>query len=326
MAKTRKSHPRFRREGEPPRIELTDDDVQILRCVYQHRFISSDDLFRLFDHRSPDKISRRLTLLWRNNFLDRPDSQIDYHRLGGGSSSYAHGLGNAGATLLKDKVGRQIGTGDWHTRNRRYTRESLDHTLAITRFLVDVEIACRQRGDVEYISFAEILKTAPVETQEAPVPGRWKVPLNWQGGRGAVMIEPDAIFGLRATAPDGKRKESFVFLEIDRGTMTVVPNERTRDSETFLHRTSVLRKFVCYAESYRQGRHKEQFGIPSARIITLTTSAGRVEAMRDAAREHVVQSMRMPPGLLVFAVQTEGDPFGIPMQNSAGVQTGLLPS
>jgi hypothetical protein len=320
----RKSHPRFRREGEAPRVELTEDDAEILRHVYRHRFVSSEDLFRLFADRSPDKLSRRLTRLYRTGYLDRPRAQIDHYRQGG-SRAIVYGLDEAGARTLKERFGILVGGGDWRTRNRNYTRESMDHTLAVTRFLIDIELACRRQSDLSHIPFEEILKQAPEDTRMSPTPARWKVPVAWQGSRASVTIIPDAIFGIGVGRVDGSRRDSFVFLEIDRGTMTIAPAERTREGDSFLYRTSVLRKFVCYAESYRQGLHKDHLGIPSARMLTLTTSEARAEAMRKAALEFVVRPLKVPPGLFLFGVQTSPtNALKAGLQTAAGDSTGLI--
>ena len=144
MGQARASFPRFRRAGVAPRIELTDDDVELLRRVYRYRFIRADDLYRLFDQRSADKLSRRLVRLYRNHYLDRPIAQVDRYREGG-SKSLVYGLDNAGARFIAGTLGYSVTSGDWKARNRTYTRENLDHTLSMTRFLVDLELACRRR-------------------------------------------------------------------------------------------------------------------------------------------------------------------------------------
>ena len=74
----------------------------MLLCVYRHRFIRAEDLYRQFGHRSRDRLSRRLTWLYRNKFLDRPIAQVD--RFGTGQSqSLAYGLDNAGARVVADR-------------------------------------------------------------------------------------------------------------------------------------------------------------------------------------------------------------------------------
>lgn len=298
MGAVRKSRPRFRREGAVPRIELTDDDVSILRHVFRHRFIRAEDLYRLLG-RSPDRLSRRLTLLYRAGFLDRPIAQIDRYKQGG-SQSLVYGLGNAGARYLKEATGVPIGSADWRSRNRTFTRENLDHTLAVTRFMVDVELECRSRPDLTLIPFEEMLANAPEATRRSKRPDAWAVPIQWHGGKASVTIAPDAIFGLRKVRPDGSAARSYFFVEVDRGTMTIVPSEAVRDSDVFPYRATILRKLYAYADSFRQKLHEERFGVNVPRVLFLTTSDTRAEAMKAAADTHVVQPMRLPPALFRF--------------------------
>lgn len=324
MAAVRKSYPRFKREGDAPRIDLTEDDIAILRHVFRHRFIRADDLYRLFGDRSPDKLSRRLTRLYRNQFLDRPIAQVDRFREGG-SRALVYGLDNAGARYLKETLGVAINSADWKARNRTYTRDNLDHTLSISRFMVDLELACRAREDLALIPFDEIVASGPEKNRRATQPGRWPVSVPWLGSRVDVQIVPDAIFGLRAPGPEGRPSRTFVFLEIDRGTMTIAPAKQVRESEAFLYRTSVLRKLLTYAESYRRELHKIHLGIPAARVLTLTTSPARAEAMRSAAEQLIVRPQKLPPGLFLFGVQPEGqDPLAVEFANSEGASTRLL--
>jgi len=109
--------------------------------------------------------------------------------------------------------------------------------------------------------------------------------------------------------------------------MTIMPAEQVRDSEAFLNRTTVLRKFLSYAESWRQGLHKLQFNISASRVAALTTSAARVAAMQKAAHELVVKPPRLPAGIFLFGVQTiSADPFCIDFEDAAGHHVRLLPS
>lgn len=326
MGQARTSFPRFRRAGVAPRVELTDDDVELLRRVYRYRFIRADDLYRLFDQRSPDRLSRRLVRLYRNHYLDRPIAQVDRYREGG-SRAMVYGLDNVGARFIAESLSYSVTSGDWKARNRTYTRDNLDHTLSITRFLVDLELACRQRGDVELIPFEDIVATAPERTRRLPQPGRWQVPVRWGDASGDVLVIPDAIFGLRLTEPDGRKVRSFVFLEIDRGTMTIAPAKQGRESDAFLHRTSILRKLLTYATSHHLQLHKAHLDIPIARVLTLTTSAARAEAMRQTASALVVQPMRLPPGLFLFGAQGEGrDPLAMDLADAAGQIVRLTPT
>ena len=49
-----------------------------------------------------------------------------------------------------------IGPSDWRARNRSFTRESLEHTLAVAHFLVGLEVSSRLRAEVSIIPFEDI--------------------------------------------------------------------------------------------------------------------------------------------------------------------------
>jgi hypothetical protein len=318
----RKSLPRFRREGEAPRVALTDDDVDILRRVFSRRFIRADDLYRLYPERSADKLSRRLTLLYRSSNLDRPIAQVDRFR-GGGSQPLVYGLDRAGARYLSETFGLSMGSGDFKTRNRRYTRENLDHTLAVSTYLTDLELACRARDDVDLISWEEILADAPEATRRLPAPGKWPVPMSLNSVSDQVHLAPDAIFGLRRRNPDGETRRAFFFLEIDRGTMTIAPAKAVRDSDAFLFRATILRKLLAYAESAQRGAHQRHLGIPAARVLFLTTSAQRAAGMQEAAQRHVLEPKLAPAGLFLFGLSEGGEPLVAQLADSAGVEHQL---
>lgn len=136
-----------------------------------------------------------------------------------------------------------VGPTDWRSRNRMYTRENLDHTLAVSRFLIDLELACRGRDDVSVIPFEEILAAAPIATQRATFPSVWTVPIEWRGMTADVQLAPDAIFELRRSKPGHPVSRAYFFLETDLGTMTIEPGEEVLERPAFLHRASLLRKF-----------------------------------------------------------------------------------
>jgi hypothetical protein len=229
--------------------------------------------------------------------------------------------------LLAERLGLSITSGEWKARNRTYTRENLDHTLSIARFMVDLELACRRSGNIELISFEEVLADAPERTRRRPQPGRWPVPVRWADASGEVTVAPDAIFGLRLTQADGRTVRTFVFLEIDRGTMTIAPAKRVRESSAFLHRTSILRKLLTYGASHHLQLHREHLGIPIARVLTLTTSLARAEAMRETAFNLVTRPMRLPPALFLFgSLEASGDPLATAWADAAGEPTRLTPA
>ncbi|MEI9932657.1 MAG: hypothetical protein WDM89_19515 [Rhizomicrobium sp.] len=114
-----------------------------------------------------------------------------------------------------------------------------------------------------------------------------------------VHVAPDAIFGLRIEREGMSALASYYFLEIDRGTMTIIPSEQVRESEAFPYRATILRKLYAYASSHRLGLQERQFGIKAARVLLLTNSSSRADAMRHAA-EHLLKEGLFPAGLFQF--------------------------
>ena len=118
-----------------------------------------------------------------------------------------------------------------------------------------------------------------------------------------------------------------MFPEIDRGTMTIAPAKHVRESDGFLHRSSVLRKLLGYAASNQHQLHREHLGIPIARVLTLTSSAKRAVAIRQAANALFVNPLQLPPGLFLFSVlAANSNPLGTDWANSAAQNARLDPT
>lgn len=325
MGTIRQSFPRFRRDGEAPRIALTEDDTLLLQHVFRHRFVRTDDLYRLFPNRSAEKISRRLMRLYRNGFLDRPIAQIDHFR-GGGSQPLVYGLDNAGARYLAENRAIMVRIDDWKARNRSYTRENLDHTLAISKFMIDMELACAAQEHIDFVRLEDMITQASAGTGALAQSARWSVSLPWHGHEAVVQIAPDALFGLRRRKHDGSLSRTYLFVEVDRGSMTIAPSDAVRRSEAFLYRSSMLRKFLAYAVSHRDNVHQKHFGISAARILFLTRSWERAASMQKAAAALVIPHLDISPDLFLFSSEQEGhNPLEIEWINAAGTNVTLVP-
>src|SRR5579862_2962912 len=147
--------PRFKRAREVAPMQLTERDRAIIRQVHRHRFVRSSHIAGLLDDTS-QQLLRRLQLLFHHGYLERPRSQIDYfHR--GGSRHIVYGLGNKGASLLKQELGasfRELRSGE---KNRSVGRVYLEHALFVSDVMVALELACRKVGHVRLIVGDELL-------------------------------------------------------------------------------------------------------------------------------------------------------------------------
>lgn len=269
-----KRRPRFRRV-KTRGFRITERDLAIVKAVYEHRLLDSNHIAALFADASAQQVRRRLQLLYHARYLDRPRVQLaDLYRQPG-TRPMVYGLGDKGAELLAEHLGRNRSGVSWTAKNRAIRPRFFHHTLLVSSVMVAFEISCRRHGTVRIIPWSEILETTcPQRTSELKQPQTWRVPLS---GRGSIGITPDAIFGLHyLDRPKGKNR-SYFFLEADRGTMTVVAKS--------LRTTSFFRKLLTYHATYMQQFHTKRFGFKAFRVLTVTSSAERVRSLVGATKE-----------------------------------------
>lgn len=256
--------PRFRRNPYP--IRITDRDLELIRHVHRHRFLTSQHLKRLVKG-GRQGIERRLKGLYHSGYLDRPRCQLDYYHLGG-SKPLVYGLGNKGAELLTERNGRKPRTVDWTARNRSATRFFLKHTLDVADFATALEASVRESVIVRHTG-AEELAASLGRDSRADL--RWSVSFTHASEHVELGVIPDQIFALT--------RDSTVHyvLEVDRATMPV--------SRRGLTQTSVQRKLLAYHATWNQRLLEREFGWKRFRVLFLTSSKERVEHLRQAARE-----------------------------------------
>jgi hypothetical protein len=271
--RSRQSAPRrarFRREDPQP-IQLTADDLLLIRHVARHRLLRSTHLLRLLSFRSRKKLIERLSTLFHNGYLDRPRAQLDYYwKLG--STPMVYGLGNKGAAILAEEDRRISARVDWTEKNRTASRQFIAHTLMIADLMVALEVSVHHRPDVRIIEPDEILSRAPDTTRSATNP--WKLPatIRDDGARCEIGIIPDKVFGLDFHQA---RKRSYFFLEADRGTMPIM--------RANLRQTSFHQKILGYLDGGSHGNeHGRHFGVGNFRVLTVTTSRERLQTMLAA--------------------------------------------
>jgi len=276
--KTKKSWRRVDRSFSSPKsIQITDRDVEIIRSVNQHRFLTSDQIVYLFS--GSKQLRMRLTQLWRNGLLDRPTIQVERYRAGGGSRPTVYALGNKGADLLNSVDGLRRAQIDWTGKNREVGHVFLEHALRIADFLLKLEVSVREIAGLELITFDDILANAPPETRRKRNPAGWKVSIPVGNTLVETSIYPDAIFGVRNTTATADRQEMFFFLEIDRATMPVMRSD--------LRQTSFHKKLLAYHHSrklWRLDRTTAPYKFVNAKVVSVTTSPERIESFIEASK------------------------------------------
>lgn len=302
MTVTRASSRRFRRPETIPGVAATEDDVAILYHVWRHRVLDSKSLYRLFPDRSNQVISRRLRKLWMGGFLDRPLSQNRRNAVTAGSDYLVYAIAREGARLLRDGYNAPIQVERWTQKNAELKPMSIAHHLATARFMVDFSTRAQAVPNAMLRYADEIIAPAPGSkpaglsyTLRADVP--WfipgKKPGNQAKGQGTA---PDQVFAL-----DYNGERQVFFLEIDQGTETIEPGKRRLQTERFWTETSFLRKMLIYGAAFRSGQHTRQFGLPSFRVLTVTTNQRRVAEMQATYDRHLSKGdNKTQAGLFLF--------------------------
>jgi hypothetical protein len=90
-----------------------------------------------------------------------------------------YGLGQKGARVLREYghlINHRV---DWSENSKRPGNLFIAHTIEVADFLIRLELACRNSGDIGFIGEEEILALAAERTQVA------REPLRGSGERGA---------------------------------------------------------------------------------------------------------------------------------------------
>ncbi len=299
--------PRFNRALTVAPMQLTERDREVIWLVHRHRFLRSSHICSLIPG-SPQQMLRRLQLLYHHGYLERPRCQLDYYHQGG-SREIVYGLGDKGASFLKQEPGSASRKTLWPRRNHPVGRVLLEHTLLVSEVMVAIERACREKG-IRLLTEREL---APANhTNGGHQRFRWKVKVNGKN----LGVVPDRVFALETTSGAGEVNRAFFFLEADRGTMPV--------KRSHLSQTSFYRKLLEYETTWSQSIHQTRFGFNRFRVLTVTTNTKRVKHLIEACGK-----LERGRGLFLFtdieSVHSKPDFFSLAWQTAQpGITAQLL--
>jgi hypothetical protein len=132
--------------------------------------------------------------------------------------------------------------------------------LMICELLASIELGIRDRQDLRFVAWPEILAKAPSATRESTMPFRL-LTATPSGG-----VVPDGLFGIEYPASDRKAYRFFA-LEADRGTMPV--------SRSNGQQSSFLDKVDAYHNLLLHRTYRAALGIPNLLVLTTTLSDSR---------------------------------------------------
>ena len=275
--------PRFTRDVKAMRsMEITPRDKEIIRQVGRFHFLRSTQILQLVDG-APAQMVRRLQALYHHGWLDRPRCQIDYFHKGG-SRPMVYGLGSRGVAMLRREYDIPFSKMVWGRGGSDVGRVFLDHASMVAEVMISIEKTCEQTtGTVKYISSDALALGS--KSRDA---FRWTAKV----GERHVGLVPDAVFALEFSGASSPEMRVICCLEADRGTMPVMRRSP--------HLSSIRRKFSAYASLWKAGSFEKRFGSKRLAIITVTTSAERVETITDC-----VAQLSQGRGLFANFVESE---------------------
>jgi len=261
--------PLFEPQAARVPLQLQQRDLEILKVVYEHRFIDTEQIKTFFSHtvadpivqgeKTNEAIARRLYKLFHHGYLDRPKTQLEL-RIRYGNLPMIYALGDKGARVLTQEYDLKISSlKGWRSKNAKVTGPHILHKLMIAKFHVALLTALRDHPRAELI----------VWKGEDELRGRW---LSVTGPKGMqrVKVLPDGFFGIRLKN-HSKPNRAFFFLEAERGTSSSV--------------RFFTKKVLAYLTYYQMGGHTKDFNIKEFRVLTVTTTTRRRDSLRTLVAE-----------------------------------------
>ena len=251
-----KRAPRFKRMPEAAGgLRIQDRDIEIIRLVYEYRFLDSGRIQALIAG-SDQVILRRLQKLFHHGYLDRPVSQIVFSNPLLGHENMVYGLGDKGADLLSEKLGIDRGNIIWKEKNKEVGERYIQHTLMISNFRTCLALALNDTPGARLLFW--------IRENTGKLREKDYVHFREDGKERRLPIVPDGVLGIEES-----RDEIYFCLEADRSTMT---NAR------------FLNKLRAYWLWYGQGGQRKKFGFENFRVLTLTRTKRRMENLIQATQ------------------------------------------
>src|ERR1700678_626684 len=230
-----------------PGFQLTDNDRDLIRVVYEHRFLHIEHLSALVN-RSYKKVHGRLFKLVENRFLARIEFRFQKH---------IYVIGRVGIDVLVEQGIASRELIEFRLRHQELKELFLRHQLLLVDLRCILELACRGT-------------TVKLDTWREGK-SLWDSVVTWRDReRLELPVCPDVFFTLKdGSRPEGRNRLHF-FLEADRSTST---HKRFQQ------------KLIAYQQYLEDGHHTKKYGIKTFRVVTFTVTEQRAHALSAAARD-----------------------------------------
>jgi len=339
-----KKFKKFVRPLSPEAMRITKRDIELVKTVARYRYASSDSLVVAVRHmqergEKDDRVKRRLTKLFRNDYLAKPAHQLKYHGIKNISQAHVYGLSAKGAQLVKQYFEHDLIKPRWRQLNASASHDFIWHTADVADVAIRFRAHVHGVNSYQHISENDMLKLAHPDMHKEKNPWRFRAEFAYRGGKKKIGIQPDHVVGIKKGEGKTAKRMNFV-VEVDRETMTVIRGERLErellglqamfqdeikgkarnhlqnklsseveklrrkliDKNVQERQSSFLKKFAVYFEAYKAGWHQERFNWQNFRVLTVTQSQSHIDRMREGL--HIVTGGKLN-SMFLFATIDE---------------------
>lgn len=247
----------WERSKDPKPMRLQERDIQIIREVFRHRYLTVSHIYTLLGG-SQDGLGKRCKLLFDHGYLERPKALRPTKLL---TEQIVYALGKQGAKLLQHKFPElRIAELDWtETPKKQNGVPYIDHQLGVATFMVCLKAACDDVG----------------------------VKLHWDGHfnrmdhklvnpmDGSVLL-PDAYFAIEVPA----KGIAHHFLELDRGNVSL-----QRMYQKYLH------YFTVWQYGQRKFKHFRVLTVTNDPDYVYSLRKTALPIGRDATHPHTWKAL-----------------------------------
>jgi len=235
-------------------FQLATGDIEILRFLYDYRFLHIGHLIALTGRRH-QMIHRRLLKLVDRRFIARITPPAHKH---------IYTLGRAAGSVLVEHGIAPLELIDARLRHHELKELFLKHTLMIVDLHVGLARAtCDSHARLVLWKQGQDLYD--------------RVTFKEAGRNVRLPVRPDAFFTLEDVTRDPGKNRLHFMLEADRSTTT---HER------------FLKKIKAYWQYFIQELHTKKYSIKSFRVVTVALTKERALNLREAAEHILPQAAR----------------------------------
>jgi hypothetical protein len=240
---------RWSRTQNPDRLILQPRDREIMAGIYSFRFLTREQVQRLFAFNCVRRVNVRLRKLYDHHYLSRVFLSTTR-----GSGKAVYFLDPEGAAVVAGELGLDLGVIKNKTKGLSQLKDFfLHHGLELNEVRINLSQAIAYQPEMKLESWIN----------DNDCEQTYKVVLN--GKEIARRFRPDGYFRFWYQ----ERLYSF-FLELDRSTMTL---------------GRFKQKVQTYLEFARLGFYRQRFGVKYFRVLVIAPSIQRLRNLKKAVEE-----------------------------------------